>query len=95
MKDNNSKKDNNYDEKWFHKERFPRSAKYEVDWMLANEMGPNALWLLEDLTKHLALPKESRLLDMGCGRAVTSIFLSFPHVWRTVSRFLAGVFLSP
>lgn len=63
-----------YDAKLLNKQRFPRSARYEVEWMLANEMGPNAVWLAEELSKHMALEKGFRLLDMGCGRAITSIF---------------------
>ena len=76
MSDSNSKKDNNYYKKWLHKERFPKSAKYDLEWLLANEMGPNALWLLEELTKHMELPKESRVLDMGCGYGAVGIVLA-------------------
>ena len=31
-------------------EQFPRSSKYDPEWMCENEMGPNALWLTEFLT---------------------------------------------
>ena len=57
-----------------HADRFPRCAKYDVGWMLENEMGPNALWLTEELSKHVAPAAGMRVLDMGCGRAMTSIF---------------------
>lgn len=55
---------------------YPRSAKYDAGWMLENEMGPNALWLCEWLCDAMALEKGMRVLDMGCGRAMTSIFLA-------------------
>lgn len=63
-------------ERLLHRERFPRSARYDLDWILANEMGPNALWLLEDLCKDFSLEAGMRVLDLGCGRAMTSIFLA-------------------
>jgi cyclopropane fatty-acyl-phospholipid synthase-like methyltransferase len=39
-------------------------------------MGPNALWLIDDLTGHLELQPGQRVLDLGCGTAMTSIFLA-------------------
>ncbi|MDO8385457.1 MAG: hypothetical protein Q7T13_03535, partial [Polaromonas sp.] len=50
---------------------FPRASKYDPAWILANEMGPNALWLAEWLTEAMALRPGMRVLDMGCGRAMT------------------------
>ena len=84
MNDKNEKSNASYEDKWLYKERFPKSATYDVEWMLANEMGPNALWLLEGLTRHMTLSPGDRVLDMGCGRAVTSVFLAKEHrarVW--------------
>jgi len=65
---------------------FPRSATYDPDWMLENLMGPNALWLTEALSQVLALEPGMRVLDMGCGRAISSIFLAKEfgvQVWAT------------
>jgi cyclopropane fatty-acyl-phospholipid synthase-like methyltransferase len=56
--------------------RFPRSATYDPRWMIDNWMGPNALWLLEWLWPALGLPPGARVLDLGCGKALTSIFLA-------------------
>jgi cyclopropane fatty-acyl-phospholipid synthase-like methyltransferase len=56
--------------------RFPRSAKYDPAWQIANEMGPNALWLTEALCETMDLQPGMRVLDMGCGRAMSSIFLA-------------------
>lgn len=65
---------------------FPRSAKYEPTWMLENLMGPNAVWLTEALTERMELRPGMRVLDLGCGRAISSIFLAREfgvQVWAT------------
>ena len=56
--------------------RYPRSARYDAQWMVDNAMGPNPLWLLEDLTARLGLEPGMRVLDLGCGKAMTSVFLA-------------------
>ena len=56
--------------------RYPRSANYDPAWVLENEMGPNALWLTEELCRHMDLKPGMRVLDMGCGKAMSSIFLA-------------------
>lgn len=44
--------------------------------MLDNQMGPNAVWLTEWLTEALPLKAGMRVLDLGCGRAMSSVFLA-------------------
>lgn len=56
--------------------RYPRANAYDPAWVYANEMGPNALWLMEWLCGAVDLQPGMRVLDMGCGRAMTSIFLA-------------------
>ncbi|WP_119727901.1 SAM-dependent methyltransferase [Thermomonospora amylolytica] len=56
--------------------RFPRSGTYDPRWMIANVMGPNPLWLLEELTGRMELRPGMRVLDLGCGKAMTSVFLA-------------------
>ena len=55
---------------------YPLSEKYDPAWIEQNWMGPNPLWLLEDLCGHLDLRPGMRVLDMGCGRGLTSVFLA-------------------
>src|SRR6185503_11145156 len=44
--------------------------------MLENAMGPNPLWLAEAVAPALALRPGMRVLDLGCGKAISSIFLA-------------------
>ena len=57
-------------------EEFPLSAKYDPEWVLENEMGPNVLWLTEALCQVMELKPGMRVLDMGCGKAMSSIFMA-------------------
>jgi cyclopropane fatty-acyl-phospholipid synthase-like methyltransferase len=68
-------------------ERFPRSSQYNPEWVLANASGgANSLWLTEWLTTAMALQPGMRVLDLGCGKASSSIFLHREfgvQVWAT------------
>jgi ubiquinone/menaquinone biosynthesis C-methylase UbiE len=56
--------------------QFPRSSKYHPDWVIANASGgANVLWLTEWLTSAMDLRPGMKVLDLGCGRASSSIFL--------------------
>jgi SAM-dependent methyltransferase len=57
-------------------DRYPRSAKYDPDWVVKGWMGPNVLWLTEWLCEKMDLKPGVRVLDMGCGKAYSSIFLA-------------------
>jgi len=71
---------------------FPRSSRYDPTWMLDNQMGPNALWLCEWLCESLPLAPGMRVLDLGCGKAMTSIFLAREHGVRV---WAADLWMSP
>src|SRR5260221_14794423 len=58
------------------KPEFPRSSGYDPHWLIANTMGPHALWLAEWLSQRLELTPGMRGLDLGCGKALSSIFLA-------------------
>lgn len=56
--------------------RFPRASKYNSEWVLsAVSGGANSLLLTEWLSERLDLRPGMRVLDLGCGRAASSIFL--------------------
>jgi SAM-dependent methyltransferase len=57
-------------------EQFPRSAGYDPTWMLENLMGPNVIWLAEAMSQVMDLMPGMRVLDLGCGRAISSIFFA-------------------
>ncbi len=75
-------------------ERFPRAAKYHPEWVLAGTSGAaNALWMTEWLAGAVALRPGMRVLDLGCGRALSSIFLRREfglEVWATDLWFSAS-----
>jgi ubiquinone/menaquinone biosynthesis C-methylase UbiE len=57
-------------------DQFPRSSKYHPDWVIANASGgANSLWLTEWLTTSMELRPGMRVLDLGCGKGCSSIFL--------------------
>ena len=67
-------------------ERFPKASAYPIDWIIENEMGPNVLWLTEFLCEAMDLRPGMRVLDLGCGKAVSSVFLAREfgvQVWAT------------
>src|SRR5271154_1948259 len=68
-------------------DRFPRASGYHPEWVLAGVSGgANPLWLTEWLTEALDLRPGMRVLDLGCGRALSSIFLHREfgvEVWAT------------
>ncbi len=57
-------------------DRFPRANKYDPQWILQNQMGLNPLWLSEWLCQEIVLASGLRVLDLGCGKGLSSIFLA-------------------
>jgi SAM-dependent methyltransferase len=74
------------DERLF-SDRFPRASGYHPEWVIAGVSGgANPLWLTEWLAQAVALRPGMRVLDLGCGRALSSIFLRREfgvQVWAT------------
>lgn len=65
---------------------YPRASTYDADWLVSLNMGPNPLWLLEDLLRDLQITESMRVLDLGCGRGASSVFLAREvgaEVWAT------------
>jgi SAM-dependent methyltransferase len=75
-------------------DRFPRASAYHPDWVLAGVSGAaHPLWMTEWLIEALDLQPGMRVLDLGCGRALSSIFLHRElgvQVWATDLWFSAS-----
>jgi SAM-dependent methyltransferase len=73
---------------------FPRASTYHPDWLVSSASGgANPLWLAEWLASGLELRPGMRVLDLGSGRAASSIFLHREfgvEVWATDLWFSAG-----
>lgn len=74
------------------KPEFPRTSTYDPRFMLDTLMGPNALWLAEYLSEALTLKPGMRVLDLGCGKAATSIFFAKEF---GVQVFAADLWIAP
>ncbi|MGH7002414.1 MAG: SAM-dependent methyltransferase, partial [Alphaproteobacteria bacterium] len=55
---------------------FPLTAKYDPQWIRDNALGENALCQVEYLARRLPFRTGMRVLDLGCGKATSSIFLA-------------------
>lgn len=74
-------------------DRFPRASRYNPEWILASVSGgANPLWLAEWLSEAMDLRPGMRVLDLGCGRALSSIFL---HREFGVQVWAADLWFSP
>ena len=65
---------------------FPRAGRYDAEWILGNQMGLNPLLLTEWVAQGMDLTAGMRVLDLGCGKALSSIFLAREYgvqVWAT------------
>jgi SAM-dependent methyltransferase len=75
-------------------DRFPRASGYHPEWVLAGVSGgANPLWLTEWLSEAMDLQPGMRVMDLGCGRALSSIFLHREfgvQVWATDLWFSAS-----
>lgn len=65
---------------------YPLASQYDPAWVVENQMGPNVLWITEALGQTMDLKPGMRVLDLGCGKAMSSIFLAKEYgvqVWAT------------
>ena len=53
-----------------------KSDLYDAAFVNENMMGPNSIKILEEMAGSLSLERGKRVLDLGCGRGLTSIFLA-------------------
>ena len=55
---------------------YHRTEKYDENFLHENMMGPNSMIILEELLENVPLEKNMRILDLGCGNGLTSVFLA-------------------
>ena len=56
--------------------KYLKSKQYENEFIKENMMGPNSMIILENLLEDIPLTGNMRVLDLGCGNGLTSIFLA-------------------
>jgi cyclopropane fatty-acyl-phospholipid synthase-like methyltransferase len=56
--------------------KYIKTAKYDKQFLSDNMMGPNAMKIVEEMAAGLPLKPGMRVLDLGCGTGLTSIFLA-------------------
>ncbi|MCE5184761.1 MAG: methyltransferase domain-containing protein [Planctomycetaceae bacterium] len=72
-------------------EKFMASDK-NVEFLKAAMMGPNAMRLSEELSSHLKINENMRILDLGCGCGLSTLFLVKQY---GASVFAADLWISP
>lgn len=72
--------------------KYIKCMNYSEDFIRENIMGPNAIKLLEELLTLQPLPARATVLDLGCGRGLTSLFLAKEYDLRV---FAADLWIDP
>jgi cyclopropane fatty-acyl-phospholipid synthase-like methyltransferase len=63
-----------------------------IEFLKTNMMGPNAMRLSEEMTSYLNIEPDMRVLDLGCGRGLSTLYLVKKY---GVSVFAADLWISP
>jgi cyclopropane fatty-acyl-phospholipid synthase-like methyltransferase len=56
--------------------KYPKTSRYDTTFVAKHLMGTNCVIMLEEFTNSLPLKEGMRVLDLGCGRDLSSIFLA-------------------
>lgn len=70
----------------------PFTDGYDTAFLLDTMMGPNAMRVTEELAGHLPIAPGMRVLDLGCGKGISSILLAKKY---DVTVFAADLWISP
>ncbi|CAK7034221.1 MAG: Trans-aconitate 2-methyltransferase [Desulfovibrio sp.] len=70
----------------------PFTDNYDKGFLLDTMMGPNAMRVTEELTTFLSLSPGMRVLDLGCGKGISSILLAQKY---DITVFAADLWISP
>lgn len=71
---------------------FEKTNQYDSKFISENLMGPNSMKVLEELSQNLPLKEGMRILDLGCGTGLTSIFLAKEY---GVTVYATDLWISP
>lgn len=71
---------------------YSKSQKYDTNFISENIMGPNPMKLTEELMKNHPFHKGDTIMDLGCGKGVTSIFLAKEYDLRV---FATDLWIAP
>lgn len=63
--------------------KYVRAEKYHTPYLKSLVMGPNPIKLEEELLLHHKIPGGATVMDLGCGRGLTSVFLVKEYGFRT------------
>jgi len=69
-----------------------KSKKYDSDFINENMMGPNSMKIIEELSQKIPLKSGMRVLDLGCGNGLTSLFLAKEYGLQV---FAVDLWISP
>lgn len=72
--------------------KFEKTNQYDPHFVSQNLMGPNAMKIVETLSLKLPLKEGMRILDLGCGTGLTSIFLAKEY---GVTVYATDLWISP
>ena len=70
----------------------PFTDSYDGNFLLDTMMGPNAMRIMEEMASRLPLSGDMRVLDLGCGKGLSSIFLAEKY---GMTVFAADLWITP
>lgn len=63
--------------------KYIKAEKYNIQFVKDLSMGPNPIKLEEELLLNHKIPQGATVMDLGCGRGLTSVFLVKEYGFRT------------